>query len=204
MGLPATNEPGELFVYGPANMEVFGALLEKKLARRGLSPLRYLEKRVLEPLGAGYSSWQRDKMGHPMMSSGATMTARQLLALGRLLLKRGVWNGRRLVAVNALSQLFQGSEANPAYGMTFWLNANVTRADATEVDIEKTLALGRPYEAWGSACISKVAPADLVAMVGSWNQRIYVSPSLDLVVVRQGNGTDFSDAEFLSKLLKQD
>ena len=204
LGLPTTNEPGELFVYGPANMEVIGALLEKKLARRGLSPLRYLEKRVLEPLGAGYTSWQRDKSGHPVMSSGATMTARQLLAVGRLVLKRGVWSGRRLVAANALAQLFQGSDANPAYGMTFWLNANVARSDATEVDIEKTLALGRPYEAWASACVSKVAPADLVVMVGSWNQRVYVSPSLDLVVVRQGNGTDFSDAEFLARLLKQD
>ncbi|MBI5542672.1 MAG: beta-lactamase family protein [Deltaproteobacteria bacterium] len=202
LALPAINEPGELFVYGPANMEVFGALLAKKLARRGLSPLRYLEKRVLEPTGAGYTGWSRDKVGHPMMSSGVQMTARQLLAVGRLIAHRGAVGGRRLVSASALGELFQGTPANPAYGMTLWLNANARLSEAVETDIEKTLGLGRPHEGWSTACVSKAAPPDLVVMVGSWNQRVYVSPSLDLVIVRQGSGTRFSDAEFLSRLFK--
>jgi CubicO group peptidase (beta-lactamase class C family) len=202
LSLPAVNEPGELFVYGPANMEVFGALMEKKLARRGLSPLRYLEKRVLEPVGAGYTAWTRDRVGHAMMSSGASMTARQLLAVGQLMAKHGIWRGRHLLAADKLAALFKGTEANPAYGMTFWLNSNAAKPEAIEVDIEKTLSLGVDYDGWRAACVSKAAPADLMVMVGSWNQRIYVSPSLDLVVVRQGGGTEFSDAEFLARLLK--
>lgn len=203
VGLPALDEPGKTFVYGPANMEVFGALLEQKLAARGLTPLRYLEKRILGPVGGGYTGWSRDKVGHPMMSSGAFMTARQLLAVGRLLARRGVWSGRRLVASEGLSELLMGTPANPAYGMTFWLNANASRADASEVDIEKTLSLGHPYDGWGTACVSKAAPPDLFVMVGSWNQRVYVVPSLDLVVVRQGNGTELSDADFLGLLFKK-
>ncbi|HEY3446564.1 MAG TPA: serine hydrolase [Myxococcales bacterium] len=202
LALPAANEPSELFVYGPANMEVFGAVLEKKLVRRGLTPIRYLEKRVLEPIGSGYITWAKDKVGHPMMSSGAQMSARQLLAIGRLLAKKGTWSGRRLLSVGALGELFQGSGANPAYGMTFWLNKNSERSDAQEIDIEKVLSLGRPYEAWPTACVSKAAPADLILMVGSYNQRVYISPSQDLVVVRQGNGTEFNDAEFLGRLLR--
>ncbi|MGC4120393.1 MAG: serine hydrolase domain-containing protein [Myxococcales bacterium] len=203
LALPAVGDPSDLFVYGPANMEVFGAVLEKKLARRGLTPIRYLEKRVLEPIGSGYVAWAKDKVGRPMMSSGAQMSARQLLAVGRLLVKRGSWSGRRLLSVGALGELFQGSGANPSYGMTFWLNKNADRADAQEIDIEKVLSLGRPYEAWPTACVSKAAPSDLILMVGSYNQRVYVSPSLDLVVVRQGTGTEFSDAEFLSRLLRE-
>jgi len=202
LSLPAVNEPGELFVYGPANMEVFGALMEKKLARRGLSPLRYLEKRVLEPLGAGYTSWSRDHVGHPMMSSGASMTARQLLAVGRLVARHGIWRGRSLLLADKLAQLLRGTDANPTYGLTFWLNSNAAKPEAVEVDIEKTLSLGVDYDGWKSACVSKAAPADLSVMVGSWNQRVYISPSLDLVVVRQGGGNEFTDAEFLGRLLK--
>lgn len=202
VGLPAVNDPGTLFVYGPTNMEVFGALLEKKLARRGLSALRYIEKRLLEPVGSGYVGWSRDRSGRVMMSSGAQMNARQLLAVGRLMAKKGVWGGRRLVSVTALGPLFEGTQPNPAYGMTFWLNRNAERPDAEEIDVEKVLGLGRPYEGWATACLSKAAPPDLIAMIGSYNQRVYVSPSLDLVVVRQGNGTEFNDAEFLGRLLK--
>lgn len=203
VGLPAVNDPSDLFVYGPANMEVFGAVLERKLVRRGLTPIRYLEKRLLEPIGSGYVGWAKDKVGRPMMSSGAQMSARQLLAVGRLLVKRGAWSGKRLLSAGALGELFQGSGANPAYGMTFWLNKNADRADAQEVDIEKVLGLGRPYDGWSNACVSKAAPSDLILMVGSYNQRVYVSPSLDLVVVRQGNGTEFNDGEFLGRLLKE-
>ena len=156
---------------------------------------------MLEPIGAGYTTWSRDKVGHPMMSSGAQMTARQLLAVGRLLGKRGVWRGRHLVAGDKLGLLVRGTEANPAYGATFWLNSNAAKADAVEIDVEKTLGLG-DFDGWATACLSKSAPPDLFVMLGSWNQRVYVSPSLDLVVVRQGGGNEFSDAEFLARLLK--
>jgi hypothetical protein len=42
----------------------------------------------------------------------------------------------------------------------------------------------------------------MMVMLGSWNQRVYISPSIDLVVVRLGGGGDFLDAEFLELLLK--
>ena len=41
-----------------------------------------------------------------------------------------------------------------------------------------------------------------VAVVGSGYQRLFVIPSLDLVIVRQGTNAKFSDAEFLRKLLR--
>jgi hypothetical protein len=62
--------------------------------------------------------------------------------------------------------------------------------------------MGEQFDGWGRACLSKAAPPDLLATVGSWNQRVYVSPSLDLVVVRQGGGTEFSDRDFLALLLR--
>jgi hypothetical protein len=42
-----------------------------------------------------------------------------------------------------------------------------------------------------------------VAVVGSGYQRLFVIPSLELLVVRQGENAKFSDAEFLRRLLRR-
>jgi hypothetical protein len=39
-------------------------------------------------------------------------------------------------------------------------------------------------------------------MIGTRGQRVYVVPSRNLVVVRQGDGRGFSDAEFLRQLFE--
>ena len=54
---------------------------------------------------------------------------------------------------------------------------------------------------WAGACLCRAAPRDLVACIGSDYQRLYVIPSLELVVVRHGAGGPFSDARFLRLLL---
>jgi hypothetical protein len=63
--------------------------------------------------------------------------------------------------------------------------------------------LSRNWQAqdWRDACLCRGAPRDLVACIGSGYQRLYVIPSLDLVVVRHGRGGPFSDAHFLRLLL---
>src|SRR6266550_957569 len=60
----------------------------------------------------------------------------------------------------------------------------------------------RPRGRYGTnACICKDAPADMVLALGSHYQRLYVIPSLKVVVVRQGSEAKFSDAHFLRLLL---
>ena len=54
---------------------------------------------------------------------------------------------------------------------------------------------------WQDACLCRDAPRDLVACIGSGYQRLYVIPSLDLIVVRHGGGSRFSDGRFLRLLL---
>jgi hypothetical protein len=53
---------------------------------------------------------------------------------------------------------------------------------------------------WKSACLCKDAPSDLLACIGSGGQRLYVVPSQELIVVRQGGFGRFRDAEFLRRL----
>ena len=43
----------------------------------------------------------------------------------------------------------------------------------------------------------------MVAAVGSGYNRLFVIPSLGLVIVRQGSDARFSDAEFLRRILSR-
>lgn len=198
VGLPALSEPGTVFTYGPANMSLFGELLRRKLKPRSTTPMRYLSTRVLSRLGIKGGEWGFDKAGNPMMASGVTLDGRQLLAIGRAFLDGTGRRGRPIVKPSTLEAFEEGSAANPMYSLALWLNAQARDPEAVEVEVEQVL--GTDFNGWSHGCFSRAAPADLLVLLGSYNQRVYVVPSLDLVVVRQGKSTDFKDAEFLRLL----
>jgi len=74
-------------------------------------------------------------------------------------------------------------------------------AGGREFDIEAMLVPKWQRQSWGGTVLCRNAPNDLVACIGSGYQRLYVIPSMNLVVVRHGNGRKFSDAQFLRLLL---
>ena len=199
--LPAVAAPGNEFQYGPANMEILGEVFKRVLAATHRTPLQYLEQRLLGPLGIRYAEWKTDLNKNPRMSAGVKMRARDLLTLGRLVLHRGSVDGNRIVEAGRFDEALGGTWPNPMYGMTFWYNTNAASPGSLEINVEEVLEQKEPFTGWRNACIAHAAPRDLIAMIGSGNQRVYVVPSLDMVLVRQGFGTSFSDAEFWRVLL---
>ncbi|MEA3211760.1 MAG: hypothetical protein QOE70_4817 [Chthoniobacter sp.] len=197
LGVAMVAAPGERFIYGPAPLQVFGELLKRKLAPRGLTPTAYLERRVLRPLGLGAQTYKKDRAGNPLLASGFLLTAEQWARMGRLILGQG----SPVVGPHALAQCLRGTSANPAFGMGFWNNRAASQSGAREFDIEDMLERKWPQQDWRATCLCRAAPADLVASVGSGYQRLFVIPSLDLIVVRQGLDARFSDGEFLRLLL---
>ena len=97
-----------------------------------------------------------------------------------------------------LAECFRGSGANRCFGMGFWNNVNA--GGGREVDVENMLDRKWHDQDWSGACLCRDAPSDLVAAIGSGNQRLYVVPSMELVVVRFGNFGQFSDGTFLRML----
>jgi hypothetical protein len=86
------------------------------------------------------------------------------------------------------------------FGMGFWLNR--TAGDgASEVDVEKMLDIPWQREYWHHTCLCRDAPRDLIAAIGSGYQRVFIIPSMDLIIVRQGRDGPFSDATFLRIIL---
>jgi CubicO group peptidase (beta-lactamase class C family) len=185
--------PGSVFSYGPSHLQIFSELLRRKLNGRGT--IAYLEERVLKPLGLRHLEYKTDARGNPLPATGFELTAREWARLGELAIGHGNYHGRQIVSGDLLRQTFNGSSANPSYGLTFWLNRQAPRG--REVDIEKELELPWERPGWVDICICKVAPPDMVVGLGSGQQRLFIIPSMNAVIVRQGRDSKFSDARFL-------
>jgi len=191
--LPAIAEPGAAFIYGPSHLQIFTELLRRRLD--GRSAIAYFEGHVSNRLGLRRLSYKKDSHGNPLAATGFELTAREWARLGELLLGRGNYHGRQIVPAASLREAFAGSQANPSYGLTFWLNQQAPIG--READLERMLDLPWQSAQWNGVCICKDAPADMVVALGSGYQRLFVIPSLKAVIVRQGSNAKFSDAHFL-------
>ena len=195
--LPAIAEPGTAFIYGPSHIQIFSELLRRKL--KGRSAIAYFEGHVSDRLGLHRLNYKKDSRGNPLPATGFELTAREWARLGELVLGNGNYHGRRIVPAALLREAFSGSQANPSYGLTFWLNQQ--SPTGREADMERMLDLQWQSAQWTDLCICKDAPADMVVALGSHYQRLFIIPSLKATIVRQGSEAKFSDSHFLRLLL---
>jgi CubicO group peptidase (beta-lactamase class C family) len=195
--LPSIAEPGDAFIYGPSHLQIFSELLRRK--SKGRSPIAYFEGHVSYRLGLHRLNYKKDSVGNPLPATGFELTAREWARFGELVLGNGNYHGRQIVPATLLRQAFTGSQANPSYGLTFWLNQQAPIG--READMERMLDLPWQNAQWTDVCICKDAPADMVVALGSGYQRLFVIPSLKAIIVRQGSNAKFSDTRFLRLLL---
>lgn len=191
---PLAGPPGRAFRYGPAPFQVFGEIVRRKLAAAGRSDdvYAYLEARLLRPLDIRPGVWRRQD-GQPNLPSGAHLTARDWVKLGRFVLDGGRLNGRPLVDPGALAANFEPTRINPGYGLTWWLLRPGMIGPGRRAGIEESGAAAARY-------------ADVRMAAGAGDQRLYLLPDRDLLIVRQasgvgrslrGQGTGWSDDAFL-------
>ncbi len=195
--LSAVAEPGSAFIYGPSHLQIFSELLRRKL--KGRDVISYFQARVSDRLGLGRLNYKKDARGHPLPATGFELTAREWARLGELVLGKGSFHGRQIIPPAVLRDAFAGSQVNPSYGLTFWLNQQAP--GGREADMERMLDLRWQDTQWTNTCICKDAPADMVVALGSGYQRLFIIPSLDAIIVRQGSNAKFSDAHFLRLVL---
>jgi CubicO group peptidase (beta-lactamase class C family) len=183
---------GEKFEYGPVPFQTFGEVMTRKLKAKNDTVMSYLKRRILDPIGLSVGAWRMEN-GQPLLPQGASLTAREWVKFGLFLKNGGKWNGKQIVAKTLLDELTKGSKANPAYGLTFWLNKAGTDPRGRPMS-SRTGIEGGPTSMPGG-------PGDLYMAAGAANQRLYIIPSLDLVVVRQGRLAQWDDGEFIRRLL---
>ncbi len=131
--------------------------------------------------------------GQPLLPQGASLTAREWLKFGQFLRDHGKWNGKQLIAKKLLDELVVGTKANPAYGLTFWLNRDGKGPGGRPGGRNAVMEISENGIADGTA--------DMYMAAGAGNQRLYIIPSLDMVVVRQAAFGNWDDREFMSRLI---
>ena len=187
-----------VFRYGPTPFQVFGEIVRRKLAAAGRSDdvLAFMDVRLLQPAGVTHGPWRR-QAGQPNMPSGAQFDARNWARFGAFVQGGCRVDGRTIVDAEALADCFRPTPANPGYGLTWWLlrPGLVPPSPRSPIDSSAAVLAGLPS-------VSMAA--------GAGDQRLYLIPERDLVIVRQadgilarlaGGGTDWSDAAFLRLVL---
>ncbi len=133
-------------------------------------------------------------VGNP---TGLVTTPRDLAILGQIILDRGRKpSGARLISEAQFDAIFTPSATNPAYGRLWWLNNG---AYALNVGPNAPRREGRFIPS---------APADTLSALGAQDRKLFVVPSMKLIVVRTGQAApdrDFNDRlwQLLSKAATQ-
>lgn len=105
-------------------------------------------------------------------------TTRSMARFGLLALNNGNWNGTQILNTNYFHDATNTSQnINLSYGYLWWLNGKSSyHLPQTQVQI--------------SGSIIPNAPKDMYCALGKNDQKIYVVPSKNLVIVRMGNSAD--------------
>ncbi|MCM8818015.1 MAG: beta-lactamase family protein [Candidatus Omnitrophica bacterium] len=197
INVPIVEAPGKKFRYGGVSHNIFAYAFQLKLKNETFES--YLKRRILDPLSIRIEYNMRFKDGNPQVAGGAYMTGLDWIKFGEFIRLGGNINGKKIIDSKILSECFKGSEVYPVYGLTWWLIGKVNRINA---DLISNLIVD--VSGWSKLSSLKFIPQDLVAACGAGGQRLYIIPSLKLVIVRLGKVTikdnKFKDLEFLSLL----
>jgi CubicO group peptidase (beta-lactamase class C family) len=119
LAMELKSEPGTTFAYGGIQLQVFGALFARVLEPLELTPQQYLQDRVLDAAGVQLAAWRSLSDGTQPLPTGASLTARNWLAYARYVSRER----------KRFAECFAGSQANPRYGLGWWLGAAGAPAD---------------------------------------------------------------------------
>lgn len=153
--------------------------LDRVLSRAAGQPTESFARTALfEPLGMTGTRAAVDEVGQMTLAYGIEATARDLARFGWLYLNEGRWNGEQILSEDFVrAATTKANPVNDNNGYLFWLNADGNWYEPV------TLA----YHAEGR--VYPTAPSDVFVASGFLGQMIFVSPSENLIIVRQGSAT---------------
>ena len=109
---------------------------------------------------------------------------RSMAKFGLLALNREKWNDEQILNESLFSESINTSQnINPSYGYLWWLNG------------KSSYMIPGSQSVFQGSLVSN-APGDMYAAMGASDQRIYVIPSKNMVIVRMGNASDPANPSF--------
>ena len=175
---PAASPYGRAFAYCTAGVTTLGDLVERA-TRDKLED--FAKRELFDPMSISLVEWQYSPTGLPQGGGGLGMRSRDLLALGRLYLQGGRWNGKQVVPADwvkasTIPHVSVPDRDDTRYGYLWWLQ-----------DLE---AGEGTHHAW--------------LMNGAGGNKVVVLPGLEAVVVITSTNFGRRDAHQLSEKLLTD
>ena len=185
--VPVRSEPGSAEYYSNPGIAMLGHAVTASLRGAAEADLRtLLRDRVMRPIGVRDEEWS---IGYnqtvfvddlPLVPTwgGGSYTPRALARVGRLMVREGDWDGTRLVAAGAVRQVTSDAGTPGHCGIGWWSNNEGAHPSL---------------------------PRDAFYASGAGHQILLVVPSLEMVVVRNGEalgeGKDALDAQLFEPLM---
>ncbi len=150
------------------------------------APYTLMDKVVEAATGTTYNNYFQQKVRDKIGMNGLWIktgynnvfysTPRSMARFGLLLLNKGNWNGAAILADTNYfnAQVNTSQRFNSSYGYLTWLNG-------------KSNYMLPSLQTVFSGSLTPAAPADMYAALGKNDQKIYVVPSIKLVVIRLGD-----------------
>ena len=169
--------PGRTWLY---NTPAYARLHDVLEAATSRDLAEYSQEVLFDPIGMTTTRWLPRGTTEIGSAGGAERgletTTRDMARFGLLTRSGGQWAEAEIVPAPFVALSRQPSQPmNPSYGWLWWLNG------------EETVQLPVPEPTPRPGPLIPTAPDDLVMALGAGGHRIYVVPSLDLVVARQSD-----------------
>lgn len=173
---PVVDPPGAKARYSNPGMAMLAYCVTASLRGSTNEDLRaLLRDRILDVIGVPRSEWSIGYSGPVRVEGmdlfgnwgGAAFSPNAAARIGRLMMRRGDWDGRQLVSSKTVQTMTAHAGLPNDSGLCWWVNLH---PDGSRV--------------W------KSAPADAFWGSGAGHQFLFVVPSLNLIVVRNGNVLD--------------
>ncbi|MCO4291823.1 serine hydrolase [Solitalea sp. MAHUQ-68] len=167
------------------------------------APYHLIQNIIATASGTTMNNYTKTKLSDVIGMKGSTwvnyilwLNTRDMARFGLLILNKGKWADKTLMTdQNYFNAMVNTSNTyNPSYGYLWWLNGKANFM----VPTLQTVFPG---------ALTPSAPTDMIAALGKGDKKIYIVPSLDLVVIRHGDDTGTSvlgpssfDEQFWAKL----
>jgi len=165
---PIIAEPGSRWIYSGGSVALIGAVIARGT---GQSLPDFARNVLFAPLGIERFHWSAGNDGVASAASGLRLSATDLLKVGLLLLRKGLWNGQRIV-----------SEA--------WIEASFAPAISTP----DGLGYGRLWFIGDAPAPAFGAPKPWHGGFGNGGQRLWLMPEADIAAVIYAGKYDAWDA----------
>jgi CubicO group peptidase (beta-lactamase class C family) len=164
LDLPVVSDPGTTAYYCSGGIFTAGRIVERATGR----PLPdFADEAIFQPLGIRRADWkwnfnldrsQRNEFGQ------IYLRPRDMLKLGLLIQQRGLWNGKQVISSSWVDQAVskQSRVDNSDYGLGIW------------------------HRWYGVKTMAGDRRVETIMLSGNGGQKVFIVPSLDLIVVFTG------------------